>query len=397
MRRNGLDWRRASLHAVLPMLIALVLAARHLRDILGGALINPDSYMRLVRLRDSLDAHRALHVVGRDASGHGTVLHWSHLLDSLLCLLAAPLQPFLGQEAALHAAAAVSGPLSLGALGLAIAWAASPFAERRWLWLGPVLACLSPAIGAYGLPGVAHHHVAVVLVAVMAWGWASRLILDTGAAPTGGLALGAWAGLGVWLTPESVPLTVMAFGALWVAWICGKRRDIARAMGRTGAAFLLVVLAALLVDPPSGGLFAAEIDRVSIVFVGLAAAMAATACAIQAIDRLDRGPAFRLIASAACGLLACAAWLACCPRVLYGQQALMSDAEWRDFVGWISEMQPVTTPGDWLRYLATGVVATLFVGWRAARQRDPVLAFAALCGQGLELAGQRNERIDAYA
>jgi hypothetical protein len=75
----------------------------------------------------------------------------------------------------------------------------------------------------------------------------------------------------------------------------------------------------------------------------------------------------------------------------------MSGAEWRDFMGWISEMQPVTTPGGWLQYLATGVVATLFAGWHAVRRRDPVLAFAALCGLGLVLAGQRHVRFAAYA
>ena len=53
---------------------------------LGGALLNPDSYMRLVRLQDSLAQHALVDRVLRD----GTVIHWSPLLDSALLLLAAP-------------------------------------------------------------------------------------------------------------------------------------------------------------------------------------------------------------------------------------------------------------------------------------------------------------------
>ena len=43
-------------------------------------LIEADTAMRLVRIEDSIRAGSPLHAVLRDSSGHGTVLHWSHLL-----------------------------------------------------------------------------------------------------------------------------------------------------------------------------------------------------------------------------------------------------------------------------------------------------------------------------
>ena len=96
--------------------------------------------MRLDRLHDILARHAPLHVVLRDASGTGAVLHWSHLPDSLLLLLALPLHPLLSQPAALHVAAVLLGPLATGLLGIATAWAMAPIADRDWRWLAPVQA-----------------------------------------------------------------------------------------------------------------------------------------------------------------------------------------------------------------------------------------------------------------
>jgi hypothetical protein len=82
--------------------------------------------MRLARLDDRLAAHAPIDVVARDGSGAGTVLYWSHLLDTLLLVLAAPVPPFLGEHEALRWAGVLLGPLSAGLLGMALAWAAAP-------------------------------------------------------------------------------------------------------------------------------------------------------------------------------------------------------------------------------------------------------------------------------
>src|SRR5271155_2139140 len=97
-------------------LLDTVIGLRSFPGVLHGNLLNPDSYMRLDRLHDILARHAPLHVVLRDASGAGAILHWSHLLDSLLLLLALPLRPLLSQSAGLHIAAVLLGPLAMGLL-----------------------------------------------------------------------------------------------------------------------------------------------------------------------------------------------------------------------------------------------------------------------------------------
>ena len=93
----------------------------HFPSVLKGSLINPDSYMRLVRLHETLAQHAAAYIVTRDASGAGMLLYWSHLLDSILLLLAAPLMPLMSEQQALHWAAVAFGPISIGLLAVAIA------------------------------------------------------------------------------------------------------------------------------------------------------------------------------------------------------------------------------------------------------------------------------------
>jgi hypothetical protein len=146
--RGGFTCWEVLMYFLLPAAIALATGREMIDRILAGGLFNPDSYMRLVRIEEMLQQHRTLDVVTRDGSGAGTLLHWSHLLDSALCLLAAPFTLVLDQHGALHLAASLLGPISIGLLGIAVAWAAYPLADRRWLWLAPVAAALSlPIVG----------------------------------------------------------------------------------------------------------------------------------------------------------------------------------------------------------------------------------------------------------
>ena len=126
--------RQALVCGGIATLVDVAIGAHWLPSVFHGALFNPDSYMRLARLDDILVAHAPIDVVARDGSGAGTVLYWSHLLDTLLLVLAVPLAPFLGEHEALRWAGVLLGPLSAGLLGMALGWAAAPLSEpaRRW-------------------------------------------------------------------------------------------------------------------------------------------------------------------------------------------------------------------------------------------------------------------------
>jgi len=399
MARNSerIGWQATLLHGALPVGLILLLGVRRFGAVVDGELINPDSYMRMVRLREILGAAEPVHGVGRDVSGTGAVLHWSHLLDSVVLAIATPFVWLLGTEQALHVAALTIGPASLAALGIAVAWAAAPFAEeRRWLWLAPLVACLAPAIGSYGWMGVVHHHVAVVVVAVAVAGWAARIVIGTGP-PGAGWAMGVWSGVGVWLTPETLPLTTMAFGGLWVAWLSHpKRDDIVRAVWQTGLAFLLTVSLAVIIDPPLGGWGVPETDRMSILFAVLAGAMAATGGAIVAIHSAWTGMLPRLAASGTFGLLACLAWVMLFPDMTDGLSHGATDVDTRAMWGHISEMQPVATFDSMLRHLLTGLLGCAVLIFCAIESRSPVLVYMVLCTGVLLVLGFLHVRFAAY-
>jgi hypothetical protein len=381
---------------MLALLTVAGMSARIPPELWAGGLSNPDSYMRLVRLRDMLDSGRVLFVVARDGSGHGTMLHWSHLVDSLLILLSLPFRLVLSPEGALYAAALVWGPLNLAALAFAVVWAGAPFAARGWLFLGAILPVLSPAIASYGLAGVVHHHVAIVICSVACWGFAARLIAGR-AAPASCVALGAWIGAGVWFTPESVPLTMLAFGALWLAWIAyPSRADLARAIGLTGMSFALTTTLALLADPPSGGWTALDIDRLSLLFAGLGWAVAATGCGLWALHGKLQKRTARIATALAVAVLCAGVWAVTFRAALFGGNMLLDQQQRDAMFGHISEMLPVGNLFQALHFLFTGLLAALLVVVMGMRRRSLFASYVALClGAALAL-GWTHVRFAAY-
>jgi len=383
-------------YLALPFLLTTILSARHIPDVLAGELRNPDSYMRLARLRDSIVAGMPVHEIARDGSGGGTIVHWSHLLDSTLCLLALPFTFFQEAPAALHSAAALFGPLNVALLGLAVAWAATPFADRRWLWLAPLTICLGPAILPYGLVGVVHHHVPSVTVAVMVIGWGARIIACL-APPSAGWRMGAWAGLGVWLTPETLPLSVLAFGGLWLAWIWRPDQPaLARAIANTGLGLAATVITAWAVNPPPGGYLMEDLDRVSLVFVALSVAIAGTGLLVRALDELVQPPITRLGWSVAGGGICALIWTTMFSPALLGTTAVIDDAATRAMFRDIAEMAPVSSVEQFLTYLLTGCLGTAALVLLAVRHRTIVLCYGAVVAIILVALGQMHLRFASY-
>jgi hypothetical protein len=344
--------------------------------------------MRLVRLNDIVASGLPLHAVMRDASGHGAIMSWSHLMDSFLLLLAAPLAPLMGWPSALHAAALAWSPLCMGGLGVAAAWAAAPLASRVTLWTAAVAVGTAPAILNYGMPGIVHHHTPLLITAVMAWGWALRLA--RGHDPvSGGMALGAWTAAGLWLSPEALPFALMATGALWLDWLLTRRRTTSLALVAAGSSMAALVMLAWLADPPAAGLWAAEPDRISLPFVLLS--LGAALAALMA----HHGPG--RAAALATGGVAAVLWLWAFPQVLHGTAGLMDAAAAEAFFGRIDEMQPITEMKTALAGLTGGVFAltVLLVLARSRRPIAPIL-YAAACTAGMLALAALHVRFAAY-
>jgi hypothetical protein len=389
------SWREAAAYFALASLIDIAVGIPAAPQVLLGSLLNPDSYMRLVRLHDSLPQHRLLDVVGRDGSGLGTVLHWSHLLDGILLLLAAPLMLAMDARHALYWAGVALGPLGMGCLGAALAWVLAPYTDRRRRWLAVLLACVSAYIMGYGWPGVVHHHILIAVAATMAAGWALR------AASHGLLAgwhMAVWAAFGIWLTPESMPFLLMAWGGVGLAWLFHPARPaIGESLRAFGSGFLVLIAAALSVDPPLAGRAAAEIDRLSLVYLVLALVLCGIGWAVWQIDE-RRWPALRRAASGGVVALAgIALWFALFPQVLRGTDGLMSTADAQAFLGVIAEMMPIDTWHGAVANLSIGALATAMLAIMAVRHRSPLWAYGALCGGVMLILGLLHARFATYS
>lgn len=388
--------------ALLAGLPAIATGLHLIQDPAGRGLLNPDSAMRLVRLEDILAAHAPLHTVMRDGSGTGAILHWSHLLDSLLLLLAVPFQPFLGWPDALHLAGLAFGPLCLGALGIAIAWACAPVAaavgaaasRQGLLCLGAFAAAASVSVHGYGMMGVVHHHVLLAMAAVLSAGWALRIL--RGHDPrSGGIALGAVATAGLWLSPEALPFCLVSIGAVGIGWLTAlrpRRATLGTALFASGATLAILATLAWLVDPPAGGLSAIEMDRLSLplVLIGVGTALVGTLAALTG---------HRLATLSATAALV-AAWLTAFPNLLHGTSGLLTPDQVAVFLGPITEMQPIRGIDRVLWYLSGGLFAVVALGvfaWQARRTpAGSVLIYAAACVLGAVALATGHMRFAAY-
>jgi len=342
-------------------------------------LTDPDSYMRIVRIRDGLRAGWFTHIVTNDNAGNGTIIYWSHLLDAIVLALALPLRLVWSESHALFVAASATGPLFAMLFVVVAVWAMAPLmgSDRAWLWVTPFAAKFAPAIYAYGLLGYVHYHLPLVVFAVAAAGCAGRAAVGRTAA---GAWCGIWAAAAIWMSPEALPYVLMAMGTIGVAW-CLQPAAVAGALKACGAAYAAVVVAAVLIDPPYGGLLSPEVDCVSVVYAALALLVGGAAWTLALLgSRITLSPWKRVVCAVLAGIAVIAIWLWLYPRVLHGLQGLVPAADAQAFFGSIAEMQPVAHNLYGMSLLMTGgfaVVSALGLAWY---QRNALWLYAAACG-----------------
>jgi len=328
--------------------------------------------MRLVRIRGALE-HGAWfgYTVARDASGQGIDTQWAHELDIGILLLRAPLALVLPPDSALFWAGALVGPLCVGLLGLLCAWAVAPLAQAKWRWVAALAVALAPAIVSYGRLGGATHHIAIVAWVVGSWGAGGRAAFGSA---WGGVLLGVFSALGIWLTPEAMPFAMMAFGVVFLAWLVRPSAAIAQALARAGTGLLLLLALAFLLDPPPAGYGAVELDRLSVIFLCLAALV----CALCWLPRLPGlsgwSPPTRVATLGIAGAAAVALWLALFPGYLGGLTGLMSAEEAQSLIPDNAEWQPLDSPALFLAWAGPGALAALAALLLALRGRGNAAA-----------------------
>ncbi|BAI70775.1 hypothetical protein AZL_001370 [Azospirillum sp. B510] len=379
--------------------MVMALSARaHLIAFDGSTIDDPDTWMRLVRLRLIIESGQmAWSIPGAD-SGGPLSLHWSHLLEGMMFPFVWLLRPFLGLDGALTAVAGMVGPLGEAALAVALCWAVAPLVPTRTSRtpLGGLVS-ITPMLYSYGRFGVADHHVLLGAAVALVAGSALRARLR----PSGRAAamLGMTTAVGAWLSVESLVFAVMAFGGVGVAWLLGPtpvgRRRIARTLLVACMVLCAAMAAFILLDPPESGLAGVEMDRLSRPFVFAAMAGALVAAAMSA--GAAAGMPARLGLLVASVALACGGWamgFADALRVPAEVMVTASEAfDWNR----ISEMKPVGDLREFVVYCGLGLLGTVaatLVARRLAGFADA--AYVLACGGACILLGALHIRFSVY-
>ncbi len=330
--------------------------------VFAGSLNDPDSYMRLERIAQGIHAGHLTNIVARDDSGAGVLVEWSRLFDTLIWALAAPLALLCGWGRALFATGVALGPAGVGCLGLALAYAAEPFAARRFLWAAPVAAAVLPGLLTFAAPGVVHYHILLLAALALTAGFAARAAADHNLYA---FFTGVAGGVAIWLTPETMPFVLMIFGGFFINWL---RRPSGPAIVICAAGFSDLLGFALAMDPPVGGFAAVEIDRLSIVYAALALGLLAAATLQWRLQRRLPGARRRGLAAAALLAACILAWVGAYPGVALGPYGLMSAEDMRRFFGVMLELQPLAGAPQVVAFLLPGCIALGYALWRAAQR-----------------------------
>ena len=335
--------------------------------VLHGNLADPDSYMRLERILQGIAAGHLTNIVQR-VDGGGIMVEWSRLLDLLLWLMALPLAPFLGWQSALFTAGVALGPLGAGALGVGLAFVARPFAEDGSLWAAAAAAALLPGLLTFAGPGVVHYHILLLALIAVTVGCTARAWRGfTGFGFLAGLA----GGFAIWLTPETMPFVLLSYAALLLGWL---NRRIGAAMLACGAGLFDVLAFGFFIDPPVGGYWVPEADRLSLDYLVLGLVMLAGGFMLWRLDKRLSGwrrQAIGVVLMAALMLL----WIGLFPKVLLGPYGIMSREDMRLFFGALVEPRPLHGLAQDIAFLLPGLLALGYALWRAVAARRGIAAW----------------------
>ncbi len=361
-----------------------------------GALIDTDSYMRLVRVE-------LLHETGawfdgripRSNAPYGDTLHWTRPFDLLVLAAAWPLVPLFGFEDALFWGGAWVSPLLLLAAGATMIWAARPVIELETRPYLVLIFLTQLTVVSYSLPGRVDHHTLQILLAVASLGLALRLFVGP---PRKGLAVfaGLVLGLGLWVSVEFILVVLLVMAVLWLSWLRRGPMAAAPALWLAGSLAGSLVLV-LFSERPAAAFLTVEYDRVSVIFLVVALLhLLFWLLAVWAQRRAAVGASLRrrVFASLAWAVASAAVIQFLFPSFFLGGTAYADPEFERVFLSLIRELEPlVPVDGQSLgRFMlklgapSAGLAVALAMAWARRREDDATIwAFFAL-GLGLYLA-----------
>lgn len=258
-------------------LVALVVVAVHLTLAIvahpvfsGCAVVGEDGFLRLLQARGLLETGDwyERRIPGLNAP-YGLTLPLSRPVDGMILLLALPLRPVLGVDAALCTAGAVTGPILHVMAALLLAWAARPLIGRRGSILAALATLASPVVLSSSQTGEAIDSMALSVPALAAFGLLLRSLLERHDGEVrGALMAGVFLGLALWTGGGSLPFLLACLMVAGSAWLVAGRAALHLNLILARSLFLTVLAAFLaergLEGPGGGGL-----ERLSLFHAGL--------------------------------------------------------------------------------------------------------------------------------
>jgi hypothetical protein len=238
-------------------------------EVLQGAQIDADGYMRLVRVGLLVETRAWFDgTIPRSNWPYGEVHHWTRPLDVFIIALALPFLPFLEWTGALAVSGALVSTVFHLFLCLIAVWIVRPLVPGPERFLAAPAVLVQPGLFLYGAVGRADHHTLIFLLFALALGAWIRALLTPERRGVA-IAAGVLSGLGIWVSPESLLPLGLLFLSGGLAWVLrGDRFIPANLRLCVGLVFSLGIAIALERPPSAWG--SAAVDRVSIAHLSMA-------------------------------------------------------------------------------------------------------------------------------
>jgi hypothetical protein len=387
--RPSLGLPRLVAFVLLWAVVQLVMVLLRNPEVLAGAQIDTDGYLRLVRVGLLLENGGWFDgSIPRSNWPLGEQHHWTRPLDVLILLLAAPLLPFQPSHTAVAIAGSLVSPVCQLAACVALPWVVRPLVPGRERFLAMPALLVQPGVLEYGSAGRADHHALILLAFVLVLGAWMRALLNP-SRRRAAFAAGAVSGLGLWVSPETLlPLAILFVSGV-TAWVVHGQRYVLANL-RVCAGLLAAIVLAIVLERPPSNWNAIEFDRISVAHVTMGLVALAFWCVVPRFGGRRVGPNATLEAPAgpdgarsrlsrACvgGLAALAAMAAIHPRFFLGPWADVDPEIIQIWLDHVQELRPALPSesadvGLFIARLGPGlVIAPLAVASTARKWREP--------------------------
>ncbi|MEQ1438715.1 hypothetical protein AAG565_05065 [Fontimonas sp. SYSU GA230001] len=391
---------RGSTSPAAAVMIAVVLVAivqavqvwRELPLLIDADLPNPDSYYRLVLLRDRAPS-APFNWVARDNAPDGSWVHWSLPYSVTLWASHRPLRWLgIGEDEALRYAGGALTVLSVLLVAGFVGLAATRIAPARPVMVTGLVLASSVPMFAYGrVVQITHHIFMLVPLAAAA---ACLLQPPQLRRPSIDVLGGALLGLALWVSPETMPFLV---GLAGVRLALRLQHAQSAALGPIAAGLVATTLLAWTVDPPPPGFSVWALDHISLAYVSLVVLLAGLLaagdlCASRRVPLRRSLPALVVL-----GAIAVLSWLLLVPGARQGPQGLVPDELSRLFWGDIVELRGVRLTAEWIGFLTMPLAAAALAAVSGWRQRSLWHGALAMLALGYALLGIWHMRMGAAA